>query len=444
MIYWLIGILVFFLIVAYFFRNRDVMAPSVLLTVGYVMASICCLWNVEKWGVKLHQNTVVIILLGVGCFIIGDFLAAFFNSDRNHHLRDSRQPHAITISNIIVILFSLFNILVLVLSIVDMLRITGGWLQTLGNTIGLFRNKYSYTDEMVNPWVVQLLKVSKASSYVFLYVFINNVYVGKREKKRCIKSNIKFIIPIAIYILITLFRGGRNNLITIAVASLFIMYFVWHRQVGWGRSISAKFLKRIIIFFALFIGVFFLTRTLVGRQSKLPFMEYVTTYFGGSIELLDQYMNSQTVSQGNETFPGMMSSLYKLGVTSESVHKSLEFRYSSSGVEIGNIYTGLRRFYNDYGYYGVIIMQLIYGFFMGSLYARIKKIKAMSSGKLFLVLFYATIIHAPVIQAMEDTFWINLSLGYFIEVIVLYVCTAMLMDYKIKPTLKITHHKWKD
>ena len=169
----------------------------------------------------------------------------------------------------------------------------------------------------------------------------------------------------------------------------------------------------------------------------------MTSYFGGSFQLLDQYMNTQrNTSLGVESFPGILQSMYKLGIYNDYIHKSLEFRTTPTGIYLGNIYTGLRRFYNDFGYIGLIGMQFLYGFIFEGVYTVIRKMRTLNTKKVLLITAYGTMLFAVVTQAMEDHFWIDIGLGYIIELAVFWICIKYILEYSISFDGKIRRRRW--
>ncbi len=443
-IYFLLGIIIVFLVLAYLANSRDILAPGVLLVIGYTIACISCIYNIESWGVNLHYRTLFLIAFGIAFFLLGEF---FFNVAKPRTLScvDMSQPQQISVSNAKICFFTVFNLLVLVLAIRDMLNVAGGWFGTINLTMNEYRAAFSYNDVQTDTIVVQLMKISKGAAYTFLYVFINNLMSSNNSnKKNLFLKNIKYFIPVISYVILSLFRSGRLNAIMIMVAGLFYWYFLWHRKNGWNRVVSRKFVTRIVLLFALFCFFFFATRELVGRQNKSTFIDYLTMYYGGSFQLLDQYLTSSDVVAGHESFPGILMSLRKLGLYNVYIRKSLEFRITPTGIYLGNIYTGIRRFYSDFGYLGVAIMQTIYGVLFASLYRKIRSVKVLTSRNLFLVIVYGTILFAPLTQAMEDHFWIDLSIGYFIELFIIWVVMIFILEFSFKDKCKIRRKAWKE
>ena len=440
-IYILLSIIFLLLVTAYLSCKRDIMAPSVLLTAGYMMSCISCIYNIGNWGVELQFYTCFLIVLGIVSFQLGDFIHNSTHRQKLFSSNEITQATEIKISNFVILFFILYNLVVLYLSIREILTMASGLQTTLGNAIGQFRNAYSYTDFRVNTLNVQLFKVSRGAAYIFAYVFFNNIFA----KKKSIMRNIKYIIPIVTYALITLTRGGRTNAIMMLIAMLFLFYYHWHKKVGWNRNVSIKFVKWIFVALVAFSILFFGTRELVGRKETTPFLEYLTTYIGGSYQLLDQYLKDGSfISDNLETFPGIIQSLEKMGILASSFHKSLEFRYSPTGVYLGNVYTGLRRYYHDFGIPGIIIIQLLYGYLFSAMYSKIKKMRFMDSGRAFFVTTYSSILFCIMTQSIEDHFWIDLSLGFVVELFVAYIITKVIMDYQFQGKLRIRHHKWSE
>lgn len=437
-IYILAIVLVIILVFSYIASNRDIMAPSVLLTAGYFLACLCCMYNIDNWAVNLRFQTCLLIVVGVIFFVLGDLFQNAIHKNKPLRADEIIQLKEINIPNYIVIIFVLYDLLVLFLTFKEIVNIAGGLSGTIGNLVGQFRYAYAYTDYRSNTLNVQLLKVCKGAAYTFLFVFFNNVFVNRKNLIR----DIRYLIPIIVFALITLIKGGRINAIMIIIAGLFLYYYNWHRKVGWNKSISVRFIKVIFVAFMAFVILFFGTREFVGRKETTALSEYVTTYIGGSFQLLDQYLEegASITSEGLETFPGVIQTLNKLGLSNVFPHKALEFRYSSTGVYLGNVYTGLRRYYHDFGYLGMMAIQFIYGYLFSYMYRKIKQMAYLNSNRLFLLTTYGSLLFCIITQGMEDHFWIDISLGFFIELIVMRVVVKIIMDYRLKGTaIKIGH-----
>lgn len=439
-IYLLLACICILLVISYYISNQDIMSPAVLLTGGYLLACMCCMYNIEYWGVKLHFVTYTLIAIGIAAFIAGTFAQSLMFRRRMLKAADMMPLREIKVSGWVMCFFVLYDIFVLVLTFMEIFAMAGGLQATLGSMIGVYRHAYSYTDFRANVLNVQLLKISKGAAYTFLFIFFNNIFC----RERAVKKNIKYLIPVIVYMLITMIKGGRISAIMVIISGLFLMYYFWHRRIGWNRNVSFRFIKRIFYAFLLFVVLFFGSRELVGRRETTPVMEYLTTYLGGSFQLLDQYLSEpETQMAGMETFPGIIQSLQKLGLREDSIHKSLEFRRSPTGVYLGNVYTGLRRYYHDFGLFGMIMLQFIYGFLFNTLYWSIRKMHYLNSTRLFMLTTYSSLLFCIITQAIEDHFWIDLSVGFVVELIVVWIVTTFIMDFRTTRGFRLIYRKWR-
>ena len=114
-------------------------------------------------------------------------------------------------------------------------------------------------------------------------------------------------------------------------------------------------------------------------------------------------------------------------MTSAILKKQLEFRYTPTGIYLGNVYTAFRRYYNDVGWIGVIMFPAILSWFMNKFYQKVKKYEGYSINTIFKTIVYASLIYVIPFQAMEDSFFINkITIGYLIELLLLFICVLFI------------------
>ena len=174
-IYLLLMCIFILLIISYYVSDKDIMSPAVLLTGGYLLACMCCMYNIEYWGVKLHFFTCVLIVIGVISFVAGTFAQSFMYRRKKLRAADMMPLQQIKVSGVVMWFFVLYDAFVLFLTLSEIFAMAGGLQATLGSTIGMYRHAYSYTDFKANTLNVQLLKVSKGAAYTFLFIFFNNI-----------------------------------------------------------------------------------------------------------------------------------------------------------------------------------------------------------------------------------------------------------------------------
>ena len=89
-------------------------------------------------------------------------------------------------------------------------------------------------------------------------------------------------------------------------------------------------------------------------------------------------------------------------------------------------------------------MQFLYGFLFGGVYTHIKKFRTMNCKRVFIVTAYDTMLFAVITQAMEDHFWIDIGLGYILELLIFYICIKIIFEWKIDSEFVLKRHTWKN
>lgn len=424
----------FFVFISYIFSGKDIMSPSLLLSVGYFIASVSCFMNVEKWCVDLHINTYLIITLGIFAFFATEVTFNYIKQKNKKSKEENKEDcnekekrqREINISNIKIFICIIFNIVVAILYLIEIVRISGGYHGDFNEMMNVYKRAYSYGNAEVKSYVVQLMKISKGIGYTFLFIFFNNVF---SLNKINIRRNLKYLVPSITYLLATFLIGGRLNMISFSVASIFLIFYNWNRKYDWKKHINKRFIKILCLSFLFFLVIFYYSKSIVGRITEKNFFEYITEYLGGSIQLFDEYLNSEIkINKKMETFPGIIQSLNKLKIINVETRKSLEFRHVIDGVYLGNIYTGLRRYYNDMGIFGVIFIQILYSTIFNKMYYRIKTKHNASYSNIFRIIFYSSNLFSIITQAMEDHFMIDLSVGFLVEIIIMYFILKLIIN----------------
>ena len=139
---------------------------------------------------------------------------------------------------------------------------------------------------------------------------------------------------------------------------------------------------------------------------------------------------------------GIYSTLQKFGFVDVSgiylTNSNLEFR-RSNGVSIGNVYGAVRRYYNDFGIMGVIVLQTICSFFFNAFYTKIKQQSKQKSK--FTYFLYAYLSYHVFEMPIDDTFYKSfISFNFLTTLIVLFAVYYIFTCVKIRG-LKIKYRK---
>ena len=419
------------LIISYLVSNRDILAPDVLFIAGFVLAVIAALMNVKEWAINLSVTTIMIIIVGILSFMISGYIFRILHPDKNSGKIRSEQLKEIKIpiwKNFIVISIGIITIVLYNKEIVRLAQYADPYWEKLGAMVA-YKQAISYGSVSVNSVINQMTKIVYSFGYIYMYIFMNNMFAA--DKNRKIRKNIQYVIPVVIFSIMSIYKGNRSDIIGLVVMMIFLYYMFLHKQIGWSKHISGKMLKKVLIVFCIAMVVFYYMKDYVGRVSSLNFLAYITQYIGGSIELLDLYVKNSGIKHVtipfSESLTGLIIGLKKIGLTSAILKKQLEFRYTPTGIYLGNVYTAFRRYYNDIGWIGVIMFPAILSWFMNKFYQKVKKYEGYSINTIFKTIVYASLIYVIPFQAMEDSFFINkITIGYLIELLLLFICVLFI------------------
>ena len=364
-IYWLILTLVLLFIINYFATGGDFWAPQNVFTLGFLVAALFCTYLIDYFGVNLTWTTFLVVVSGVIAFSLGG--SAFLLGKREENVVDYKQLcREYRPNNLITFACIAFCAVTALLFIRNVIAVSGVF-TTLTDVTYAYRSE-GYDGTQLQPFYVnQMVKFFKAIAYVYLFYFVNNVMYTQK-----LRGNVLFLAPAALLIAMSIFGASRTDLITLFIYLITLIFFTYGRVHGFRMQASRKLIKYLIISVIAFLLVFSGMRSLVGRLNTTDPMTYISSYTGGSIELLDLYVRDEGLEAqakvfGDETFFALESDL---GIVDGSSH--LEFRYSATGRLAGNIYTCFRNYLHDFGLLGMLLLEWLLGLIFTWWYLRMK------------------------------------------------------------------------
>ncbi len=403
--------------------RRDVLAPEFLFTAGFWLAVGTALLHVEKWGICLSLTTICIMLTGIVCFVLTGLYTK--SLDRDQPLPGNGEDSPIEPTLLRTLLVTIFGILTLALYYREVLRLgeyAHPYLRAQG-IMAAYKHVAAYGIAAVHPVVNQMSKCVYAFGYIYAYIFIQRHFANSAKGK--MSGSLLCLPPVLLFFALALLKGNRIDIIALLFALVGMYSLLWHRKKGWQQAPGAGFGCLLLLLFVCGMAGFYYVKDWVGRVSALDFADYVARYIGGSVQLLDLYVREgggTTVPFG-ESLAGLFTGLNKLGILHTDVRKALEFRYTPTGVYLGNVYTAFRRYYHDASWCGLLMFPAILSFLMNMLYIRLKYCRGDSPGEIYGRIVYAGLLYVLPLQAMEDAFYINkVSIGYVLELILLYLC----------------------
>ncbi|MCC6098310.1 MAG: oligosaccharide repeat unit polymerase [Olsenella sp.] len=414
-IYWLIFALVVVFIINYFATDGDFWAPQNIFTLGFLVATVFCTYLIDYFGVNLTWTTFIVIVLGVSAFSLGSGLALFVNRKDNNVADYRLSCKEYWPNGLITIFCIIFSAVTALLFIRNVIAVSGSF-STLANVTNAYRTK-GYDGTQLQPYYVnQMVKVFKAIAYVYLFFFINNVVYTKKFRK-----NVLFLVPAALLIVMSIFGASRTELITLLVVTFTLLFLTYGRIHGFQGGASRKLIKWLIASVAAFLLVFSGMRFAVGRLNDTDPMTYISTYTGGSIELLDLYVRDEGIdsvanSFGEESFYALENDL---GIAEGSVHE--EFRFSATGILVGNVYTCFKKYLHDFGLPGMLIIEYILGLVFSWWYLATKR--RLGEHPSDVRLLYFAYFYVPVVKSFvqEETLSMYFCLNSLIMALLFYL-----------------------
>jgi len=410
MIYLLLAIiLIIFLIVIYI--DKDLFSPSAIICESYLLAVICAIFNIELWNINLGSETVKVILVGILIFVVTSEIIIHTRIGSKNKNKESvpKTIEHIKINKLIYKIIVFIQIITVILYFFYVLKAVGGMssFANFSNLMNYYRENTSYgeLETGIPTYVNQLVKISKIMACITTYIIIKNSLISKKNKISKDPNNKWYIMSTLSYLVLSLLSGGRFGLISYFLFAIVMWKILNDKVYGTISKIDFRKIFKIFMFAIIIIVLFSQLRSLVGRKNEAGIIEYVSGYFGGSIQLLDMFLKNPIKSSevfGKETFYGINRTLAKFGIV-ESYKMHLEFR-ASNGIIIGNVYTSFRNFYYDFGFNGVIILQMVLAIFWSIYYKKIKKQADLSRFDLSLII-YCMFIDKLFLHSYRDTFF---------------------------------------
>lgn len=415
------------LLLSYTICNRELCNPSVVFCAVYCLSIVCAFYSQDLWDLNVHWATFLVLVGGALIFvIIGQMVSLAFNNDRalSKWKKESRQLFDIKVSKGLCITIVCIDLILISLFVLNVSRIASrfGSYSSVPEMLELYRANTSYSNKASMPMVInQGMKFVTASAYVFLMLYCFNVAYDVKNAKR----DIAYLIPVGCEFLYCMSKGTRISMLEIIGAAAFLVLYIRYWKKNWDGSGNIKVLLRIIIVICLVLSVFYFMRVSVGRLSseKYGLMEYISMYAGGSIKLLDMYIQQPAVHNsipGFETFYGLISNLNALGIVDFGTLPvtRLEFRYVGF-VNIGNVYTVYRRWIADFGFTGMILLQALLSLIYHIGYFKLRQ--SLRPQFSFGLLIYLYIVPMLMMHSIDSTFYREVfSISFFITLFLLY------------------------
>ena len=434
LIYILFIALIVILIGSYFLYKKDIIEPSIVLVAAYILSVFCVIVNINKWGVQLSNKAFWILLLGTLEFVIISFLINKIFERRNKKILDTetkneiKEKSNVKVSKIMTIAIILYNIMILILLVFNVLKIASdfGTFSSFSEALTIYKSNTSYANNAELPdYLTILMKPIIASAYIYIFFFIKNVIYAEGKKYKAILKYWYYLIPTIIYFLQRLAESNRGSIINFVLSAI-VMYFVmWNIKNEWKSHVKVGTMVKLAISGVACLVIFYFSATLVGRVNSKGLIDYITCYCGGSIECFNLYIQEEDsirVMRGEETFGSTIRDLGKLGIIDREIKVTTNapFRYYGENM-IGNVYSSYKRWMHDYGIFGIIVLQAALAMIFSVSYNIIKYWKHSEKLRDLVIIFYSYFMYTIFMHPIDSLFYLETFTIYTAGVILFIV-----------------------
>lgn len=416
-------------IAAYYFSGFDIMAPSCMMCIMFIISTTIALLNLDNWNISFGLYTSILIGSGLLVYVLAEIFFRFFFCGQLRGPYSTSEEHdckriyiSTTLANAIIV----FNIVILYLYLRGIIRIVGENLSNLGSYFHAYRvlgiksleNGTSMTSGCINF----ALKFVAASGYLSGYLLMRN-YALKSESRI---TQVKYIVILLLSILPSVMSGGRTGILRMLSALLVFYYISWHQHNGWERNLSWKYIRLGLGAFFILAPSFYYSLALLGRATNRTLTDYVADYISSSICLFDAYLKDPVpcVSWGEESLVGVKKILSVIGIGEPSTKYNLEFR--TLGIGRSNVYTFFRRPLHDFGLIGMYIFVACIAFLFAYIYFEKIKHRPQRSCAGWVIAYgylYYWILVSPIVQYSVNMISVGAAVQIGIAVLGYYIFT---------------------
>ena len=407
MIYILFILLLILLFSSLILTRGDILSPWVI-SIGMILVS--CLFAVlyaHKWELHMGSYSTIIIIFSLLLFGLGELFVEVLNElyykkspPFNHSCEANTLSPVIIpekVTRYIIVLLMLF--LCYYATRIYKISLIGGNNEGIKGMLQYARDVLTTPGNHVGRLGNHMMLFAEAAATIYLLAFINNIVL-----KRHISTMILNLCPVIIYFFFGVINTGRIFIIKLFATSLIYFLVLDSKKQKWKKPSIAKVLllgiTAIVIYFILFTILGILKGSSVnGIFDKIAF------YTGLSIPSFDYFVQTHdgnSLILGEETLYGVHNILRRIGIFIPEKARHLELLYFS-GVK-GNVYMSFRRYMNDYGLFGLFLIQFSLGVLYKSLYTFLKHTKYFYP----VLILYGFLFYPLIMQGIDEMLFSSL------------------------------------
>lgn len=425
--YWLLILFiceVLLFLAAFIFSGLDIMAPSVIMCVMFLLSTAFALAYADAWSIDYSSDACLLISSGILVFFLAEifFRFIFYSLNERNKIRQDtthsfipfyikRWKIIICFILCVIIIFTYFKII----------KQAVGYSSSISGYFAKYRKMgiaamagegQSISVGLFKPF----LHFLTALGYIASYFFANSLLT----KETKFKERIKYLSLMLLSLAPSVMTGGRTGMLRVGSALVIEYYILWHQKYGWNKNLSWKYIRFGVFSFVTLVFVFYYSLRLLGRGSPKSIIDYTATYLGSSIELFNQYVKAPVPcdSFGEETLFSVKKLMHFFHLGKLSTHYNLEFR--RLGLGQSNVYTFFRRPLHDFGILGMYVFTILVSFFLSWIYyGKIKYRKRENT--VYWTLFYGYLYYWLVCSSIVQFSITYISVGTIITMLYIII-----------------------
>ena len=413
-VYVLFAILLLLSCLFLFVYRGDFLAPSFLMSATMTISTFFAMVNVNRWDLHVGIATSIVIISSIIAFGAGGIWCSSCYAHSNFNVTISNQvPYKI--NNYVLTFLSIVMIVLCYFSFREMYALS----VLLGNTEG-YRNIIRVVRLAIEGHQIHLSRwmnyrhlLAQLIAYFYIYIFsFNTIFCGFKWRE------IRSLVPVLLFIPFIILTTGRMALMILLIYSVMLIAILYQKKNGSTVKIKAKLFWIFSLTGGIFVLLFFLLGIFTGKTisaDRTPFI-IISHYAGLSIPALDVFLNQPTVVSnhiGSNTLLGVYRAINHFGLHLPEVQIFLQFT-QFNGINT-NVYTAMRRYIQDFGYVGTVIIMWLLGTLYTGFYCFITK---KDTSPLAIIL-YAIYVFPLFLSSIDERFFLDIigtSLFYTIGV----------------------------
>lgn len=431
----LFALFLFFFLLLYRFRGKDLLYPSILTSGIFTIGSLFAYLGNIGWQVQISWLAPFVVVLSFSFILLGEQTAIVIVKKQKIR-KNNGIIFSIPIKVIIILL--VFSLLVAYYYFQKMKYFAAMSVLADRNDTQFLQavRDYRFNErESLGAALSIPTNFVIVEGYFFTFLFLNNALVlGIKNAFRKYKLYLSFIIPFSIILGLS---GARIGFLQFIVF-IGLAYLILGKYYDKKMRLNFKFLLLATSGVLLFFTIFYLLGTLTGKVSDDNVFEKYYIYAGSPIVDLDLLLNNMffQLEAGSRlgicTFDGIYRIIGHVIDVPDFDIKSDEFIFFKNGSG-SNIYTAYAFYYEDWREIGLVLVNFFIGFFTAAYYRSLFRWKNIFLHMIFISYFFYGLIGNLFAAELTRSLIAGFQLQFIFWIyIFLFVCRKCNYIFKIK------------